>query len=584
MARTLKLVIVVVVLVLIAVFGWRSLRPARVEAPSRPADSGALRVGGELIASLRSEPASYIRYVNAKVAEELLSVLTDDRLVRVDRATDAIVPALAESWTQSSDGLTFTLKLRRDVRFSDGTPFTSADVLFSFRALYDPRVQSSLSTAIRSDGKPLEPSAPDDNTVVLRLSVPFAPGLRLLESLPILPRHKLEDALTSGTFREAWTPARPVSELGMTGLGPFVLTEHVSGQRMVFARNPNYWRRDEAGTRLPYLDKLTVLFIPDQNAEALRLEAGETDLMANGEIRLEDYATFKRLSDQGRLKVIDVGIGVDPNFLWFNLAPQTTRAPRPAWIGRREFRQAISYAADRQAMVNAVYLGAGVPIYGPVTPGNRTWYSASAPRYDHNPAKARELLGSIGLSDRNGDGMLEDGADKPVRFSIITQRGHTIRERTASVLQEQLRAVGIAVDLVALDDGAIFQRWTDGDYEAIYFGVQSGSLDPALNPDFWLSSGAFRFWNPRQPQPANEWERQMDDVMRRQMAALDTGTRQRLFADAQRLFGEELPAIYFVAPKVMLAVSPRVSNPQPSPRYPHLLWSADTLAAAGGGQ
>ena len=213
MARTLKLLIVVVVLGLIAVFGWRS-RAARVEAPTRPADSGSRHAGGELIASLRSEPASYIRYVNAKVAEELVSVLTDDRLVRVDRATDAIVPALAESWTQTSDGLTYTLKLRRDVQFSDGAPFTSADVLFSFRVLYDPRVQSSLSTSIRSDGKPLEASAPDDHTVMLRLSVPFAPGLRLLESLPILPRHKLEDALTKGTFREAWTPARPVSELG----------------------------------------------------------------------------------------------------------------------------------------------------------------------------------------------------------------------------------------------------------------------------------------------------------------------------------------------------------------------------------
>ena len=242
---------------------------------------------------------------------------------------------------------------------------------------------------------------------------------------------------------------RPLTEIA--GLGPFVLAEHVSGQRLVFARNPRYWRKDAAGTQLPYLDKLTVLIVPDQNTEALRLQTGEIDLMGSGEIRPEDYAAFRRIAEQGRLRLIDAGVGLDPNVLWFNLSPAGAANPRTAWFRQKAFRQAISCAVDRQGIVNTVHLGAAVPIYGPITPANRLWYSEPRSTCDRDPARARVLLASAGLTDRNGDGMLEDASGKPVRFSILTHRGHTIRERTVAVLQEQLRQVGLAVDVVALD-------------------------------------------------------------------------------------------------------------------------------------
>ena len=133
--------------------------------------------------------------------------------------------------------------------FSDGTPLTSADVLFTFRALYDPKVESPLAGDTLVDGKPLQVSAPDPSTVVIRLPSPFAPGLRLIDGVPILPRHKLEQALTAGTFNDAWSVKTPLTEI--VGLGPFVLAEHVPGQRLVFTRNPHYWRKDAAGTSAP---------------------------------------------------------------------------------------------------------------------------------------------------------------------------------------------------------------------------------------------------------------------------------------------------------------------------------------------
>ena len=528
--------------------------------------------GGALVASLRSEPAGYNRYVEPSAAADLVSLLTQARLVRIDRVTDELQPALAESWTPSADGLTYTLKLRNNVQFSDGAPFTSGDVLFSARVLYDAKVASPLGSGIRVAGQPLVFEAPDPSTVIVRLPAAFAPGLRLLDSLPILPRHKLEPALNAGSFRDHWKVGTPPSELA--GLGPFVLAEHVAGERLVFTRNPRYWRRDTNGVQLPYLDTLTIAIVPDQNTEALRMESGAIDLMSNGDIRPDDHAAFKRSSDQGKLRLIDVGVGLDPDLLWFNFQKGS------ALFREKAFRQAISYAIDRQAIANTVYLGAAVPVYGPVTPGNKTWYSAAAPTYPHNPARARELLASVGLNPREQDGLLVDAQGRPVRFSVLTQKGH-IRERTATMIQEHLRQVGITVDIVALDQRAIPQRWAAGDYDSIYFGVQASSTDPAVGTaDFWLSSGPFHFWHPNQPTPATEWEARIDDLMRKQAAAPTLSERQQLFAEVQKIFGEEVPAIYLVAPRVTLAVSSRVANPHPALQVPQLLWSAETLRAA----
>ena len=544
-----------------------------------PKSASVPQRGGELVASIRSEPTTYNRYIAAGglAATDVVTFLTQARLARVNRATDELEAWLAEGWRPSPDGLTYVITIRPGIQFSDGAPLTSADVLFSFRVAYDPAVASPLASALTVHGQPLDVTAPDARTVVIRFPESFAPGLRLLDNLPILPKHILEPLLTAGQFQNAWAASRPVTDV--VGLGPFQLVEHIAGQRLVFTRNPHYFRRDATGVQLPYLDRLTLAIVPDQNTEALRLEASETDLMSNGDIRPQDYAAFKRLADEGRLQMIDVSVALDADFLSFNLRPSRLAPGKAPWMARKEFRQALSCGVDRQAIVNTVYLGAAAPLYGPVTPGNRRWYSATAPAcgaVTGDRARARQLLASAGLTDGNGDGMLEDSAGMPARFSILTQGGH-LRERVASVLQEQLRQLGIAVDIVPLDPKGLHQRWIAGDYDAIYFGLQTSSTDP--DPDFWLSSGPFHFWNPAQASPATSWERRIDELMREQATTPDLTKRQKAFAEVQQIFGDELPAIYFVVSKVMLATSRRVANATPAPLAPHLLWSADTLAA-----
>jgi peptide/nickel transport system substrate-binding protein len=532
--------------------------------------------GGDLVVTIRSEPRTFNRLVARDSTSIVLSTLTHAKLVRINPETDEVEPWLAERWTRSPDGLSYTITLRDGIAFSDGTPLTAADVLFSLEAAYDPQVASPLGDALRIRGEPLQAQAPDRRTVVVTFPRPYAPGLRLLDNLPVLPRHRLEPAWRAGRLAETWGVTTPGSE--MPGLGPFVLERYVPGQRLVFVRNPRYWRRDRAGRPLPYLDRVIVEIVPDQQTEVLRLESGAVDLISS-EIRAEDYAPLRRAAERGAIRLFDLGVGIDADFLWFNLTPAAVRRA-PPWLARAEFRQALAHAVDRTALANTVYLGLAVPVYGPVTPGNPRWYWAEAPAYPFDPARARRLLAGLGLADSDGDGVLDDGRGRTVRLTVLTQKGHTVRERTMALVREDLRRVGVAVDVVPLEFGTLVGLITRGEYEAAYLGVRASDTDPASHLDFWMSSGALHFWNPGQRQPATAWERRIDQLMLQHVAADRLEERQRLFRDVQRIFAEQVPALYFVAPRVIIATAARVGNVRPVSVVPQVLWNVDELTVA----
>ena len=548
---------------------WWITKPS--QETSQP--GGQPTAGGRLTATLRSEPASFNRLVSPHLAVEVFTRLTQATLVRLNRMTGEVEPRLARTWEMSPDGLTWTLHLVEGATFADGVPFTSADVVFTFRALYDERVKSEMASSLRVAGRPLEVEAPDPATVVVRLPAPYGPGVSILDPLPILPRHKLAAALESGTFRDAWNVETPLADLA--GLGPFVLTEHRPGERLTFSRNPRFWNRDEAGRALPYLEGIDLEIVTDQSTEMLRLESGDVDLTQD-EIRAEDHAAMRRLEERGRIRLADAGVTISPHALWFNLAPSTT-ADR-AWLREEAFRRAVSHAVDRQGMVDTVYLGAAEPIFGPVTPGHGSWYLPDLPRTAFDQDQARRLLASVGLTDRDGDGMLDDGQGRPARFTILTGRGNAMRDRSVAFIQEHLRRVGLAVDIAALEVGAMVERWMARDYDAMYFYFVFDSFDPARSLEFWTSAGSLHLWNPGQAAPATEWESRIDELMRAQSTAFDEVERRRLFGDAQRTLAEHLPILYFVAPRMTFAMSARVSGAMPSVLQPGILWNAERLS------
>ncbi len=559
--------------------GFRSdVAPSPVGAPE-----GAPYVaqrGGQIVGSSRSQPRSFNRLMVRDQTSDTVSMLMQGRLVRINRATFEVEPWLAEKWDASTDGLTYTFHLRPNLTWSDGAPFSSADVLFSLEAAVDPKVKSVVLITMTAGGQPIRAEAPDANTVIFRLAGPSGPGVRLFDSLPILPKHKLGAAYAAGKLADAWGPATPPSEL--VGMGPFVLREFTPGQRVVFDRNPRYWRKDARGGQLPYLDRIVLEIVPEQNAELARLRAGETDL-THSELRSEDYVPIRQAEKEGTVTLEELGTGTDPDAFWFCMKPEVkARDPRFRFVQRREFRQAISHAVDREEFAQTVFLGEAVPIWGPITTGNGQWFSPNIPRYPYDPARARELLKSIGLEDRNGNGVVEDEKGTEARFTVLLQRGITYHETGAAVLRDYAKAVGIALDVVGMEVAALIARVTKCDYDAVYMRALMTDLDPGLSLDFWLSSGDAHIWNMSSKTPATEWEKEIDRLMIEQASTIELSRRKTIFNDVQRIFAENVPALYFVAPRLYYAHSARLRGVVPSVMRPQVLWNADMLSVADG--
>ena len=221
--------------------------------------------------------------------------------------------------------------------------------------------------------------------------------------------------------------------------------------------------------------------VPDQNVELLRLQ-GRPGRHVPVALRPEDIATLRPLVDQGGCQLIELGVTTDPDVFFLNL--RTGIGPRTragAWITRREFRQAISHAIDREAFANTIYLGAAVPVWGPVTPGNKEWFSPNVPRYPYSVEKARAKLAEIGLTNRDADEWLEDEQGTEARFTLLTYRGNQVDGARVGDAARRAAQGGVAVDVVPLETNALIDRMLRGDFESILFNYAATDLDPAIS-------------------------------------------------------------------------------------------------------
>jgi peptide/nickel transport system substrate-binding protein len=301
--------------------------------------------------------------------------------------------------------------------------------------------------------------------------------------------------------------------------------------------------------------------------------------MTQQHLRPEDYATIRGQEQQGRLHLLELGVSLDPDAFFLNLNPDAWKTDaRRAWIVDKAFRQAISHAVDREAFANEVFLGAAVPVHGPITPGNPLWFWPDQPRLAFDRTRATALLQSLGLTNRDADPWLEDASGAEARLSVLAFRGNTSVERGAQFVKESLAAIGVDLQIVPLEPGALIERMLAGRFEGIYFNYSVTDTDPAMQRDFWSSTGSAHMWHLGQKAASTKWEDEIDLLMTRQAAATDPAERVRLFRLVQRLFADEVPVLYFAAPRLYVGVSQRVRNTTPAVIRPQLLWSADTLA------
>jgi peptide/nickel transport system substrate-binding protein len=534
------------------------------------------RYGGRLVVTQRSEPKTLNPVVAVDSASrEVIQRMTAD-LIHINRESQHTEPALAKSWRVSRDGLHYTLDLRRGVRFSDGQSFDANDVLFSFEVYLDEKLHSPQRDLLVVGDVPITVRKLDNYTVEFRLAKPYAAAERLFDGVAMLPRHSLEKAYREGTLDNAWGLATPPDQIA--GLGPFRLKKYVPGERLVLERNPYYWKADRSGNREPYLNELDFLFVPSQDAQAIRFQGGESDV-ASG-LSAQNYTVLERSAHGYRL--YDLGPGLEYNFLFFNLNDLSTKGPleisrKQAWFGDVKFRQAVSAAIDREAIVRLVYQGRGVPLWGPVTPGNKIWLNTNIPRPPASLATARQLLQSAGFSWK-GDGSLVDAKGASVEFSIITSAGNSERTQMATMIQNDLSQLGMSVHVLPLEFRALLDRlFQTHDYEACILGLGNSDVDPNPEMNVWLSSGGTHVWNPGQTRPATSWEAEMDRLMREQLSTLDFSKRKRLYDRVQELVATSLPVICIASPDILVGAKGALGNFRPTILDHHTLWNVEEL-------
>lgn len=534
--------------------------------------------GGRLILAMRSEPKT-LNPVLAQDApsRDVIRCLTAD-LIHINRGSQKTEPALAKSWTASRDGRQYTLRLRRGLRFSDGQPLDADDVVFSFQVYLDEKIDSPERDLLVVGGKSISVEKVDRYTVRLEMAQPDAAAERLFDGIAILPRHLLEGVYRKGDFANAWSVSMAPAEFA--GLGPFRLKEYVPGQRIVLERNPYYWKQDTSGHRLPYLDQVVFLFVPNEDAQVIRFQAGDADILTR--FSAENFAVLEKQQGARHYHLDDLGAGLEYNFMFFNLNSVDPRAlpeiaRKQEWFEDKRFRQAVSNAIDRDSIVRLVYNGRATPLWTQVTPGNRLWIDPDIPHPALSVAHGRELLRSAGFSWKS-DGSLQDSHGRPVEFSILTSSSNAQRVKIATLIQDDLSKLGMNVQINSLEFHTMVDRLlTSHDYEAAVMGLVSGDADPTSEMNVWMSSGDTHLWHPNQTQPATSWEAEMDRLMQQQLVELDHSKRKRLYDRVQEIVADELPVICLVSPNILVGASDRVGNFHAAILDPYTLWNIDQL-------
>ncbi len=534
--------------------------------------------GGALVVAQRSEPKTLNPATAADApSREVIGRLTAD-LIHINRASQQTEAALAKSWTVSKDGRVFTVNLRHGLRFSDGQPFDADDVVFSFELYLDEKVHSPQRDLLVVGGRPIEVQKIDQYTVRFTLAQPYAAAERIFDSLAMMPRHLLEQSYKEEKFTQAWTLNTSPAEVA--GMGPFRLKEYVPGQKIELERNPYYWKADRSKNRLPYLDELVFLFVGNEDAQVIRFQAGDTDLISR--LSAENYALLSKESSNRGIELFDLGPSLEYNFLVFNLNDLSSKnlgqiVAKQSWFKDLKFRQAVSSAIDRDGIVKLVYAGRGTALWGNVSPSNKFWVDSALLHLSRSVDHARELLKSAGFSWR-GDGQLVDHQGQAVEFSIITSTSNAQRSKMATIIQDDLSKLGMNVHIVPLEFRALLDRvFQTYDYEASIMALGGGDADPNPEMNVWLSSGGTHLWHLGETKPATDWEAQIDQLMQKQMVELKYKERRRLYDQVQEIIATNVPFVFLATPNILVGAKKNLANFRPAILEPTTLWNVEQL-------
>ena len=522
--------------------------------------------GGTLTFATISEPLTFnLALSNDAGSSGVLGYLFEG-LTDISWLSGEPQPNLAESWDVSADGLTWTFYLRRDVVWHDGEPFTAADVEFTFNEIiYNEDIPTSTRATFNfrlldDDGNwqqvPMTVMAIDDYTVQFVLPVSFAPFLRSMNTA-IFPRHILQTHVEGGTFADVWDVSADPAEV--IGTGPFLIDQYVAGERVAFRRNPDYWMTDADGNRLPYLDRIVQVIVPDLESELEAFRSGLADIHG---VLGHEFAELEPLAADENFTIHRRGPTFGSTFLTFNQNQGVDSESGGAyvseekfyWFSNLAFRRAVAHAVDKDAIIEQVQHGLGYPQWSPISPATGAFHNSGVATYEFDLEQANALLDELGWTDQDHDGFREDDRGNEIAFTLATNQGNTVREQVTGIIHHGMTAIGLNVDMQVIAFGELVDQLTTSyDWDAIVIGF-TGGPDPYSGIVLWHSSESLHLWYPNQLEPATAWEAELDDIYIRASQELDRELRFALYHQAQEIVAENLPLIYTTHPERLNAV------------------------------
>jgi peptide/nickel transport system substrate-binding protein len=495
-----------------------------------------------------------------------------------------IEPALAESWEIAPDNRTITFKLRKNLKWSDGQPLTVDDVLFSFNEVYfNPEIPSDERDLMKIGKEQKLPTVKkiDEDRVAFIIAEPFAPFLRTMGGMSILPAYKLRPTITEKdkkgkpVFLSTWGINTPPSELVSNGL--FTLESYTPGERLVFKKNPYYWRKDTEGKQQPYIDRVVWQIVESNDTSLVQFRSGGLDSYA---VTPDFFSLLKKEEKKGRYTIYNGGAQSGTTFMAFNLnqGERDNKALvdpiKSRWFNNIKFRQAIAYGIDRQRLINNIYRGLGKPQDSPISVPSPYFLSREqgSKFYDYNLQKAKQLFAEAGFK-YNEQNKLIDDRDNPVRFTLMTNSGNKIREAIGTQIKQDLLRLGIELDFTPIAWSLVTDRLSNSlSWDTIILGF-GGGVEPHNNVNLWAVDGSSHLFN-AQPEPGKpaiqgrqvaDWEKKIHELYIQGSQELDEKKRREIYIDTQKITQENIPFIYLVNPLSLAAVKDRVKGIKFSP-------------------
>ena len=532
----------------------------------------------QLVDSILQDPKTF-NYALSQESPNVFSLIYEG-LINENGLTGELEPALAESWKISEDKKQIVFTMKEGLKWSDGEPLTVDDVVFTYNEIYfNEKIPTDIRDILRIGKNRALPTVRklDERRVEFTVPEPFAPFLRYT-GLAILPAHALRDSVNTKDskgnpkFLSTWGTNTDPQKIVVNG--PYKMESYKSSQRVIFRRNPYYWRKDAQGKSQPYIERIVWEIVENTDTSLVQFRSGGLDSLT---INPDYFSLLKKEENRENFKVYTGGPELSTTFLVFNLnkAKNSNNQPlvdpiKSRWFNTLEFRQAVAHAIDRQRMINNLFRGLGEPQNSPIYKQSPYYLSPEQGLkvYDYNPERARELLRKAGFR-YNAQNELFDADGNRVRFNMLTNSGNKLREAIGAQIQQDLAQIGMQVDFSAINFNTMLEQiYTRRQWDSYIGKIGGGGVEPNGGANTWSTKGGLHAFNlaaqPGDPPligwKTDDWEEKIAQLYIKGASELDEKQRREIYVESQRITQENLPFIYLVNPLTMEAVRDRIQG------------------------